>query len=92
MITFWDYESLANDCEYIYTTDDMHEDAPPRSYYVSHVELTDYIRDNGLANHIEGDEETVAGREQVYEYLIDHWESVVKQYWKEVLETELDNE
>lgn len=91
MVTFWDYEKVGFDCEYVYATDDMHEDAAPRSYYVSHVELTNYIRDNGLADvQTDVDEVRKASEDEVWDFFMEQYTFVVEQYWTEVLEAELE--
>lgn len=89
MITQYDFTRIGLDVEYVYY---LNEEEQPHTHVVFSSELVEFIIEEGLANHLQGDEERLATEDEAWDYLMDNYDSVAKQYWKEFLEGELDDE
>lgn len=90
MITQYDFTRIGLDVEYVYY---LNEEEQPRTYLVFSTELLNFIREEGLADHITNDEyERIATEEEAWDYLIDYYPEVAAQYWQKYLEGELDDE
>lgn len=89
MITQYDFTRIGLDVEYVYY---LNEEEQPHTQIVFSGELIEFIKDNGLANILVGDYESTATPEQLWDYLMDNYDSVARQYWKEFLEGEVDDE
>lgn len=89
MITQYDFTRIGLDVEYVYY---LNEEEQPKTHVVFSSELVEFIIEEGLANHLQGDDERLATEDEAWDYLIDNYDSVARQYLKEFLEGELDDE
>lgn len=89
MITQYDFTRIGLDVEYVYY---LNEDEQPKTHVVFSSKLLEFIIDEGLANHLQGDEERLATEDEVWDYLMDNYDEVAKQYWEEFLRDYLDDE
>lgn len=89
MIKQYDFTRIGLDVEYVYY---LNEEEQPKTHVVFSSELLEFIIDEGLANHLQGDDERLATEDEAWDYLIDYYPEVAAQYWQKYLEEELDNE
>lgn len=90
MVTQYDINRIGIDVEYVYFTEDMGEDDNPKTVVVFSSELEEFIKENGLAvRQLDVDRFSDPTNSEVYDYLIDNFNSVAKQYFEEILKHEL---
>lgn len=90
MVTQYDINRIGLDVEYVYFTEDMGEDDSPKTIVVFSQELERFIEENGLAvRQLDVDRFSDPTKSEVYDYLIDNFNSVAKQYFEEILKHEL---